>query len=317
MPALLLALSLVTTMAIGARFMQNFQDGLPAVASDTDLWPWPWLFAQPSRFLLGIPFSSALLGILLSHEFGHYFACRAHKIRCTLPWVLPAPTLSGTVGAVIQIRGRIPGRRALMDVGAYGPIAGYLVSLAVLIPGFLLSRTAPASFAANGLASSGLASSSLAQSQLIRFGEPLSLSAIHGLLIHFQPGIPSFSQAIPHPLLIAGWIGLFITSLNLLPGGQLDGGHILYAISPRLHRVATWLLPVLLLLGGIFLWLGWIVWAAILCIPALRHPRVPVNQTLDPKRVLLSVVALIIFALTFSANPFEGSSLLHYLRDAF
>jgi membrane-associated protease RseP (regulator of RpoE activity) len=300
-PALLLVLSVITTTAIGARFMQNFIAGLPVLADDGDLWPWPWLFAQPSRFLLGIPFSSALLGILLAHEFGHYFACQAHKIRCTLPWVLPAPTLSGTAGAVIQIRGHIPGRRSLMDVGVYGPIAGYVVSLVVLVFGFVFSHTAPAGYG---------------QEQLITFGEPLSLSMVHQILIHFDPRVPSFSHAVPHPMLIAGWIGLFITSLNLLPGGQLDGGHILYSIAPRVHRVATWLLPMLLLVGGIFLWIGWILWAAILCIPALRHPRVPADEPLDGARMLLSIVALAIFVLSFSANPFEGSSLLHYLNLA-
>jgi membrane-associated protease RseP (regulator of RpoE activity) len=288
-------------MAIGARFMQNFVAGLPVLADDGDLWPWPWLLAHPSRFLLGIPFSTALLSILLAHEFGHYFACRAHKIRCTLPWVLPAPTLSGTVGAVIQIRGSIPGRRSLMDVGVYGPIAGYAVSLVVITIGFLLSHVAPAGYA---------------KAQVITFGQPLSLSLVHHALAGIHPGISGFSEAIPHPVLIAGWIGLFITSLNLLPGGQLDGGHILYAIAPRVHRVATWLLPVLLLIGGVFLWIGWILWAAILCIPALRHPRVPDDEALDPKRVWLSAAATLIFVLSFSANPFQGSSLMHYLNLA-
>jgi membrane-associated protease RseP (regulator of RpoE activity) len=298
-PALLLLLSVITTTAIGARFMQNFLAGLPILADDGDLWPWPWLFAQPSRFLLGIPFSASLLAILLAHEFGHYFACQAHKIRCTLPWVLPAPTLSGTLGAVIQIRGRIPGRRSLMDVGVYGPIAGYLVSMVVLALGFLLSRAAPHGYA---------------QAQLVTFGQPLTLKLVHHALAGFHPGLSTFAQAIPHPVLIAGWIGLFITSLNLLPGGQLDGGHILYALAPRVHRVATWLLPVLLLVAGIFLWVGWILWAAILCIPALRHPRVPADQPLNGQRIWLSVAALAIFVLSFSANPFAGNSLLHFIN---
>jgi membrane-associated protease RseP (regulator of RpoE activity) len=300
-PALLLLLSIATTTAIGARFMQNFIAGLPILAGDTDLWPWPWLFAHPSRFLLGIPFSSSLLAILLAHEFGHYLACRAHNIRCTLPWVLPAPTLSGTLGAVIQIRGFIPGRRSLMDVGVYGPIAGYLVSLVVLAIGFLLSHAAPEGYA---------------QAQLVSFGQPLTLTIVHHALASIFPGISTFSQAIPHPVLIAGWIGLFITSLNLLPGGQLDGGHILYALAPRIHRVATWLLPILLLVAGIFLWIGWMLWAAILCIPALRHPRVRADEPLDTKRIWLSLAAVAIFALSVSATPFEGSSLLHYVNLA-
>ncbi len=121
LPALLLAASVVTTTANGARFMQNFLEGMPPVVRDADLWPWAWLSDHPDLYITGWAFSFSLLGILLIHEFGHYFACRAHRIRATLPWILPAPTLSGTAGAVIRIRSRITSRNALMDVGIYGP----------------------------------------------------------------------------------------------------------------------------------------------------------------------------------------------------
>jgi membrane-associated protease RseP (regulator of RpoE activity) len=296
LPIALLAISLVTTTAIGARFMQNFIDGLPTVVLESDLWSWPWLFAEPSRFFLGWPFSSALLAILLTHEFGHYFACRAHGIRATLPWILPAPTLSGTAGAVIQIRGRIPNRQALMDVGAYGPLAGYLASLIVIAIGFLLSRTATS------------------HPELVGFGNSLTLTLMHGALGLFYPATPAFAHALRHPVLIAGWIGLFITSLNLIPAGQLDGGHILYAISPSLHRLLTRLMPFALLLAGFFFWVGWILWGLLLFIPAMRHPRVPTDQPLDRKRLWLSLLALAVLTLTFSAAPFANSSILHYLR---
>jgi membrane-associated protease RseP (regulator of RpoE activity) len=296
LPAVLLAVSLVTTTAIGARFMQNFLDGLPTVVKESDLWPWPWLFAHPSRFLLGWPFSLALLTILLTHEFGHYFACRAHGIRATLPWVLPAPTLSGTAGAVIQIRGRIPNRQALMDVGAYGPLAGYLTSLIVVAIGFLLSRAVPI------------------HPELVRFGNSLTLNMAHRVLVWLHPSTPAFTLSLRHPVLVAGWVGLFITSLNLMPAGQLDGGHILYAISPRIHRRLSLLLPIALLLGGFFFWVGWILWGLLLLIPAMRHPSVPIDQPLDRKRLWLGILALTVFALTFSAAPFSDSSILHYLR---
>ena len=144
LPLLLLTASIATTSANGARFMQNFLHGLPPVAQDSDLWPWGWLAAHPALFRTGWPFSTALLGILLIHELGHYFACRWHRIRATLPWVLPAPTLSGTAGAIIKIRTRIPSRNALMDVGIYGPLAGYVASLAAVALGFVLSvKAAP------------------------------------------------------------------------------------------------------------------------------------------------------------------------------
>jgi membrane-associated protease RseP (regulator of RpoE activity) len=115
-------------------------------------------------------------------------------------------------------------------------------------------------------------------------------------------------------VLVAGWVGLFITSLNLIPCGQLDGGHILYAISPRIHRVFTWVLPFALLLGGVLFWVGWILWGAVLLLPAMRHPRVPIVQGMDRKRLTLSVLALAIFILTFSAAPFPDTSILHYIR---
>lgn len=298
LPLLLLALSTVTTTAIGARFMHNFLSGLPAVVDESDLWPWPWLLQHPSRFLLGWPFSAALLAILLTHEFGHYFACRAHGIRATLPWVLPAPTLSGTAGAVIRLRSRIPNRHALIDVGVYGPLAGYAASLIAVATGFLLSHTAPPD----------------AAPALVAFGKPLTLGIVSAALSQLHPGTPSFDLATRHPVLIAGWIGLFITSLNLIPGGQLDGGHILYALSARWHRIVTRILPLALLACGFFFWVGWLLWGLILLIPAMRHPYVPVDQPLGAKRILLCGLALAVFALTFSAEPFAGSSIQSYLH---
>jgi membrane-associated protease RseP (regulator of RpoE activity) len=296
LPLLLLVISIITTTAIGARFMQNFNEGLPAVARDGDLWPWSWLLADPSRFFLGWPFSLSLLSILLAHEFGHYFACRYHGIRATLPWVLPAPTLSGTAGAVIQIRSPIPSRRALMDVGAFGPLAGYLVALAVAAIGFYKSHPGKPSPA------------------IIHFGEPLTLHVIHRTLLAFRPETPSFEAALRHPILIAGWVGLFVTALNLIPAGQLDGGHILYALSPRLHKWATRIIPAVLLVCGFFYWVGWVLWAFLLLIPAMRHPRVPADQPLDRKRIFLSVLCLAIFLLTFAQEPFRDSSIHHYIH---
>lgn len=295
LPLVLLALSAVTTTANGARFMQNFLDGLPPVARDSDFWPWRWLWDHPGLLVLGWTFSASLLGILLIHEFGHYLACRCHRIRCTLPWVLPAPTLSGTAGAIIRIRSRIPSRRALMDVGIYGPLAGYLASLVAVAAGFLLSRN----------------TSTETATALVRFGpEPLTIRLIHRVLLQCDPALPPFERIAPHPVLIAGWIGLFITSLNLLPGGQLDGGHVLYAVSPRLHRACTRLLPFALFLAGIVCWAGWILWGIVLMTPAMRHPDVPAEPKLDRGRVVAACAGLAVFALTFTATPFYDSSLL-------
>jgi len=236
LPLLLLMASVVATTANGARFMQNFVRGMPPVVRDSDLWPWGWLAHHPEFFKTGWVFTAPLLGILLIHEFGHYFACRWHRISVTLPWVLPAPTLSGTAGAVIRIRSRIPNRDALMDVGVYGPLAGYLASILAVALGFAMSRPAAVN----------------APHSLVQFGgEPLTLRIVHSILLHWNPSLPSFEHLTPHPVLLAGWIGLFMTSLNLIPGGQLDGGHLLYALSSRLHRKMNWILPLLLLIAGV------------------------------------------------------------------
>ena len=299
LPLLLLSASVVTTTANGARFMQNFLAGRPPVVRDSDLWPWGWLIDHPEMFVTGIAFSAALLGILLIHEFGHYFACRWHRIRASLPWVLPAPTLSGTAGAIIQIRGRIPSRDALMDIGIYGPLAGYLASAIAVAVGFALSYHAAAN----------------APDAIVVIGsEPLSIRLIHKLLAHWDPAVPAFDAIAPHPVLVAGWIGLFITSLNLIPGGQLDGGHILYAVSPRTHRVFTNVLPIVLFVMGAVCWVGWMLWGALLMIPAMRHPRVPAASRLSGGRLVLAWIGLAIFLLTFTPTPFENNSLMHFLH---
>jgi membrane-associated protease RseP (regulator of RpoE activity) len=298
LPLLLLAATAVTTTANGARFMQNFVHGLQPVVRDTDLWPWAWLARHPRLFWSGSAFSASLMGILLIHEFGHYFACRRHRIAASLPWLLPAPTLSGTAGAVIRIRNRIPNRDALMDIGVYGPLPGYIASLAAIAVGYRLSYATPPG----------------ALPAILRFGEPLTLNLVHMLMAVRHPATPSFQNLTPHPVLLAGWIGLFITSLNLIPGGQLDGGHILYAISPRLHRISTRVLPVALLLAGVFCWAGWILWGLILLVPAMRHPRVPIEFPLGPGRAFLGLTALVLFALTFTPTPFYDNSLLDLIR---
>jgi hypothetical protein len=299
LPLLLLGLSAITTTANGARFMHNFVAGMPPVVRDSDLWPWGWLSDHPEMFKTGLAFSISLLGILLIHEFGHYFACRWHRIRSTLPWVLPAPTLSGTAGAIIQIRGRIPNRNALMDIGIYGPLAGYVASALAVAVGFALSFHAAAN----------------APAAIVVFGsEPPTIRLIHALLVHWDPSIPSFDHIAPHPVLVAGWIGLFITSLNLIPGGQLDGGHILYAVSPRAHKLFTNFLPIVLFLMGTLYWVGWLLWGLFLMIPALRHPKVPTNPDLSRGRLALAVVGLSIFLLTFTPTPFYNSSLMHFFH---
>ena len=300
LPLFLFLLCLCTTTGTGARFSANFHADRPPVSSTLDLWPWPWLFAHPEAFLQGIPFAVALLGILGAHELGHYAACRAHKIASTIPLFLPAPTLSGTAGAIIALRSRIPNRNALMDVGVIGPICGFLASILALGIGFSLSLAAPTG----------------SPPALIRFGaEPLILRMVHSLVSYWDPTVPGFAQILPHPILVAGWIGLLITALNLVPAGQFDGGHLLYALSPRWHRAATMVLPILLMIGGMLYWMGWIFWGIFLLLPRMKHPRLLDEQSpLSPARRLLCLAGLLVLFLSLSPAPFLGSSLMAVLH---
>jgi membrane-associated protease RseP (regulator of RpoE activity) len=306
-PLLLLLISVVTTAANGARFMANFQADRPPIVSDSDLWPWTWILEDPLRLIDGLPFALALLGILLAHEGGHYLACRAHKIKSTLPHVLPAPTLSGTAGAFIIIRGRIPNRKSLLDVGIYGPLCGFVVCIPVLIAGLLLSQPA----------------GETTSSAMVVFGEPLIIKLLHSGLLALHVHVPGFYDLVPHPILVAGWIGIFITSLNLVPAGQLDGGHILYAISPRLHAISTNICTVALLLSGILHggWIGWLLWGCFMMLPAMHHPRVPRDTAHGPGVTLMGLLALVILVLCFIPRPFTlyasptpRSALMDYLQ---
>jgi hypothetical protein len=222
----LLGLTLFTTLSTGAVLMYNFLHGAPPFAVNADFFPFTWVVRHPDRLSGGWPFALTLLGILFAHEIGHYVACRVHGVRSSLPWVLPAPTLIGTFGAFIRLRSRVPTRIALLDIGIAGPLAGMVIAIPALVSGLLLSQHE----AAPGFQSSASISVSV----------PLALSILSAVVHLFHPALPPLDASFnPHPVLVAAWIGLFITSVNLMPAGQLDGGHILYAVSPRLHRFAT------------------------------------------------------------------------------
>jgi membrane-associated protease RseP (regulator of RpoE activity) len=294
----LLVVSIFTTASTGALLMQNFRLGQPPLTAENDLFPLFWIWSHTSLLGSGWSFSFALLAILLSHEAGHFVFCRRHGIRASWPYVLPAPTLSGTAGAVIRIQSRIPSRRALLEVGIAGPIAGYVVALFTTVAGLLLSRPAGAASPVG----------------LVRFRQPLTVTILDWVLRVCFPSVPSLENLIPHPVLIASWVGLFITSLNLIPAGQLDGGHILYAISQRWHRRLTLVIPIVLLAMGLTLWTGWVLWGIILFLPAMRHPHVPYFPLMPYNYRWLGVIALLILLLTFLPAPFVGTSLLDLFR---
>ena len=297
----LLALSIFTTLSTGAVLMYNFHRGAPPFAVNAGFFPFAWIVRHPDRLSGGWSFALTLLGILSAHEIGHYIACRAHRVSSSLPWVLPAPTLIGTFGAFIRLRSRVPSRTALLDIGVAGPLAGMVVAIPALISGLLLSQP----MAAPGFQSTASISVSV----------PFALSMVHGIVRWFHPSLPPLDASFnPHPVLVAAWIGLFITSVNLMPAGQLDGGHILYAVSPRAHRWATNTIVFLLFFAGTMFWVGWLVWGCFL-LPSLKHPPVSEAPPLTKWRGWLAVAGLVLFALTFTLEPFAGGSLMNLLHN--
>lgn len=293
LPSALLLTSIYTTLGSGALFMHNFRHGMQPLSTPDDLFPIVWAWNHPHRLLdWGWSFSLSLLAILLAHEAGHYFFCRRFGIRSTLPYVLPAPTIAGTAGAVIRIQSRIPDREALLEVGVAGPIAGYLVALPLAIVGILLSYPA----------------STGAPPPIVPMGQPLTLTLLERLLSMMDPG--GSGGMVYHPVLMASWIGFFVTSLNLIPAGQLDGGHILYAISPRWHKFASRAVPPALMALGVLFWTGWLLWGAILLLPIMRHPWVPDFPQLRRRHYWLGLAALAMFVLTMLPAPFHGVGLI-------
>ena len=294
---LLLLATVFTTLVMGARLQYNFMNDLPPVYIETlsDVFPVMWALRQPSNLLLGIPFALTLLTILLAHEMGHFLYCLRYRVYATLPFFIPAPTLIGTFGAFIRIKSPIPTRRALFDIAVAGPIAGFIVALPAAVIGLLLSKHA-----------AGL----VAESE-VRFGFPLLFQLLHGIVPWAQSAVPPrIDDLYMHPIAFAAWVGMFATMLNLLPGGQLDGGHLIYSLSPHLHRRITIALVVILLPLAVFVWSGWLIWAIFLLIIVGRHPQVSLYPPLDTKRRMLAVVALIIFLLTFMPAPMVDHSLL-------
>lgn len=294
---LLFAATIFTTLVVGARLQYNFALGLPQFHSDGDLFPLVWALKQPSRLLLGIPFSVTLLAILLAHEMGHFVYAQRHHVYATLPFFLPAPTLIGTLGAFIRIRSPIRARAALFDIGIAGPIAGFALALPILIFSLYSSRPVNGPPGDSGLV----------------LGFPLIFHAVWNLFpAHSHLRLDQLSLS---PAAIAAWVGMFATALNLLPGGQLDGGHIIYALSPRSHKLVSRLTMLALVPMGIFWWMGWLLWSALLLISLMRHPPVPEYPRLDRKRNLLGWFALAMFVLTMSPRPFAGAGLMDVIRQ--
>jgi membrane-associated protease RseP (regulator of RpoE activity) len=228
---------------------------------------------------------------------GHYFTCRFYRIEATLPFFIPAPTLIGTLGAFIKIKSPITRRKQLFDIGVAGPLTGFLLSLPALIYGLSLSKVVPA----------------VPREDTMVFGEPLLLKLVAGLMFR---GVPAQSDLFLHPVAFAGWVGILVTAFNLFPVGQLDGGHISFALLGEKSKHLAKMLLVVFVIMGIFFWIGWIVWTLVIVLLGLRHPRVIDDQErLSPSRRFIGVVILLIFLLSFIPAPIKGYSLLELLRQ--
>ena len=281
---LLFLLTLYSTTLVGARLGYNFRHNLPAFDLEADIPAYAEIWTDASQLASGLPFSLTLLAILLAHEFGHYLACVYYRVNASLPYFIPAPTLIGTLGAFIRIRGPIYSRRALFDIGVAGPIAGFVFLLPALSIGLAYSKI---------VADVPLEGS-------ILFGVPGLLWLFEKLIF---PGMPA-AHVYLHPVARAAWIGIFATALNLLPIGQLDGGHILYAFVGERHRRLSRAFVLLLVPVGVLYWWGWLFWAAVLFFLGARHPAIYDDRPLGRTRRWLGALALFLFALSFMPSPF-------------
>jgi membrane-associated protease RseP (regulator of RpoE activity) len=266
---LLFILTLLSTLFVGA--MQTGVD----------------LLKEPVKLYKGVPFSLTLMTILLSHELSHYFTSKKHGVEATLPYFIPAPTIIGTFGAFIKMKSPIVTRKALIDIGASGPIAGFIISVLATIIGLQMSEVVP-----------------IAKTRgVLNLGDSILFSFLAKLVLGVTP---ADSDILLNPVAFAGWIGLFVTSINLIPVGQLDGGHIAYALLGEKHIRLSFLLILVMVSLGLLLWEGWFVWAVLLLILGLRHPPVIYWEIpLDYKRKFIGWLALVIFVLTFIPVPFK------------
>ncbi|HLY91746.1 MAG TPA: site-2 protease family protein [Candidatus Angelobacter sp.] len=304
--ALLLLATIFTTLCIGAAMQQSFNQNLGLFAED--YWPFTWVIQDWHRLGLGIAYSACLLGILLAHEMGHYVFCVLRRVFATLPFFIPAPTLIGTLGAFIRIRSPIRSRSDLFDIGIAGPIAGFIVALPVLVFGLLLSKPL-----------TGEAAAHAAHGESLTPGFPLIFHLAHWAITAL--GSQAAAAQVPvsalyiHPVAMAAWVGMFATALNLLPGGQLDGGHIIFAVNPRWHRPVSTISIVILLVMSWFFWVGWLLWAVVLRFTGARHPDVPHLPPLDAKRRVLAFLALVMLVLTLTPAPFGEEGLKPILKQ--
>jgi membrane-associated protease RseP (regulator of RpoE activity) len=308
----LFLLTLASTFYVGLGLSLSYLH--PEIMGDSSAAvPGPGAVREPGVIILALLYSGVLMAILTAHELGHYLTCRRYGLAATLPYFIPAPNLMGTFGAFIRIKSPINWRRQLFDIGAAGPLAGFVLTLPALAVGLAYSKVVPVSPGEG----------------VLSLGEPLLLTV--GRAIFFGR-TPAGADIVLHPVAFAGWVGLLVASINLLPVGQLDGGHIAYALVGRGRRLVSSVTLAALLVLGVFFSVIWLIWGGIglLFILAvrlkrperlyrlasrLRHPPiVDEDSPLGLGRVILGLLIILIFIASFIPDPIKGYSLLALLK---
>lgn len=274
------------------------------------------------EFLLeGLPYSLSILFIITCHEFGHYFAALYHKVKATFPYYIPFPPIPffinfGTMGAVIRTKSPVPTKKAMFDIGVAGPLAGFAACLIILIYGFL---NVPGVDYILNIHPDYFAPETNDRTLYLAFGDTILFSFFRWIFIEPGQFFPPMSEIYHYPYLCVGWFGLFITAMNMIPIGQLDGGHIGYTMfGKETHfKVAVICFSILFVMGFVSIiemafklntqigWFGWFVWALILYfIIKIEHPPIHDDSRLDNKRMLIGYLSFLILVISFSPNPF-------------
>jgi membrane-associated protease RseP (regulator of RpoE activity) len=290
--ALLFLLTCVTTLIVGARLQERFVNVEPMFLADPNFFPWRYFVHHPRDLFYGLPFAGSLLAILFAHEMGHFLLAVRNRVYATLPFFLPAPTPIGTFGAFIQIRSRFHSRSELLDIAIGGPIAGFVVAVPLAVAGLIMSKPVY-----------------VPEGSTMGLGLPLIFHLLAPPLhaLGWQHVLP-LQLLLLHPIALAAWVGMLATALNLLPGGQLDGGHIVFALSPRAHRMMSLGGAVALLVAAYYLWAGWFIWAIAFLITR-RHPPVMRPEPVMPQsRRVFAWLGLLLLVLTIMPVPFDSGS---------
>ena len=290
---LLFGLTVLTTWFAGLFFAMSFLS--TAGVSETSLF-------DPRVVGLGFSYALTLMTILTGHELGHFLTCRRYGVLATYPYFIPGPPFLGTFGAFIRIKSPVRFKHQIFDVGANGPLTGFALALPALVIGLAFSKVGPVPTTPD----------------TISFGEPLLFRILSGL---FFGRIPEGSSLILHPVGFAGWVGLLVTAINLVPLGQLDGGHVAYALLGRRARLLSRIMVGFLIVMGLFFHLTWLILAAVLLFfefrskMRLQHPPVlDEDAPLGTKRTILSIVIVLIFILSFIPDPVKGVGLLDLIK---